>query len=308
MLDVIVKVLSFVLIILVGIGASRSGKFGEGADRLISRIVFNLTLPAAIVRAFQTAEFDPTLLGLIGLGFAANVIPFFLSLLVYRSYPREERIVQQANVTGLNIGCFGLAFVQAFFPASGVVATCLFDAGNSLMCTGGTWALMRALVLGTDYSSVRDRLRVFARTLLSSVPFDCYVILVVMGLLGVRLPSQAITLIEPIANANSFLSMFMLGLMIRFSVNGRRAVELVRILSWRLALSVILSLAALFVLPLDPGTRTVVAVLAWAPAASTGPLYTLWAGGDEGLAGMANALTVLTGVVVMTALVLLLGA
>lgn len=308
MLDVIVKVLSFVLIILVGIAASRSGKFGEGADRLISRIVFNLTLPAAIVRAFQTAEFDPALLGLIGLGFAANVVPFFLSLFVYRNHPRDERVVQQANVTGLNIGCFGLAFVQAFFPASGVVATCLFDAGNSLMCTGGTWALMRALVLGTDYSSVGDRMKVFARTLLSSVPFDCYVALVIMGLLDVRLPSQVITLIEPIANANSFLSMFMLGLMIRFSVNGRRAVELVRILSWRLALSVTLSLAALLVLPLDPATRTVVAVLAWAPAASTGPLYTLWAGGDEGLAGMANALTVLTGVVVMTALVLLLGA
>lgn len=308
MLDVIIKVLSFVLIILVGIAASRSGRFGEGADRLVSRIVFNLTLPAAIIRAFQTAEFDPALLGLIGLGFAANVIPFFLSLAVYRNYPQDERIVQQANVSGLNIGCFGLAFVQAFFPASGVVATCLFDAGNSLMCTGGAWALMRALVLGTDYSSLGDRLKVFARTLLTSVPFDCYVVLVAMGLLGLKLPSQVITLIEPIANANSFLSMFMLGLMIRFSVNGRKAVELARILGWRLALAVALSLSALFVLPLDPGARTVVAVLAWAPAASTGPLYTLWAGGDEGLAGMANALTVLMGVVVMTALVLLLGA
>lgn len=308
MLDVIIKVLSFVLIILVGIAASRSGRFGEGADRLVSRIVFNLTLPAAIIRAFQTAEFDPALLGLIGLGFAANVIPFFLSLVVYRNYPQDERIVQQANVSGLNIGCFGLAFVQAFFPASGVVATCLFDAGNSLMCTGGAWALMRALVLGTDYSSLGDRLKVFARTLLTSVPFDCYVVLVAMGLLGLKLPSQVITLIEPIANANSFLSMFMLGLMIRFSVNGRKAVELARILGWRLALAVALSLSALFVLPLDPGARTVVAVLAWAPAASTGPLYTLWAGGDEGLAGMANALTVLMGVVVMTALVLLLGA
>ncbi len=308
MLDVIIKVLSFVLIILVGIAASRSGTLGEGADRLVSKIVFNLTLPAAIIRAFQTAEFDPALLGLIGLGFAANVIPFFLSLVAYRNYPQDERIVQQANVSGLNIGCFGLAFVQAFFPASGVVATCLFDAGNSLMCTGGAWALMRALVLGTDYSSLRDRLKVFARTLFTSVPFDCYVVLVAMGLLGLSLPSQVITLIEPIANANSFLSMFMLGLMIRFSVNGRKAVELARILGWRLALAVVLSLSALFLLPLDAEVRTVVAVLAWAPAASTGPLYTLWAGGDEGLAGMANALTVLVGVVVMTALVLLLGA
>ena len=35
MLDVIVKVSSFVLIIVVGIAASRSGKFGEGGLRVI---------------------------------------------------------------------------------------------------------------------------------------------------------------------------------------------------------------------------------------------------------------------------------
>lgn len=307
MLDVIVKVSSFVLIILVGIAAARSGKFGQEADRLISKIVFNLTLPCAIVRAFQSAELEPALLGLIVVGFLANVIPFFASLLIYRRRPLEERIFQQANVCGLNIGCFALSFVQAFFPATGVVATCLFDAGNSLMGTGGTWALIRSLVLGTDHDRISDRLRVFARTLFSSVPFDCYVVLIVMGLAGARLPEQVITLISPIADANAFLSMFMIGLMIRFSVDGRKAVELARVLGWRLACSALLTIAALFVLPFDGIVRQVVIVLAWAPAASTGPLYTLWAGGDEGLAGMANALTVLIGVVIMTALVIMMG-
>lgn len=307
MLDVIVKVSSFVFIILVGIAAARSGKFGEGADRLISRIVFNLTLPCAIVRAFQSAELEPELLGLIVLGFLANVTPFLASYVVYRARPLEERIFQQANVCGLNIGCFALSFVQAFFPAAGVVATCLFDAGNSLMGTGGTWALIRSLVLGTNHDRLSDRLRVFARTLFSSVPFDCYVVLIVMGLAGARLPEQVITLISPIADANAFLSMFMIGLMIRFSVDGKRAVELARVLGWRLVCSALLTVAALFVLPFDGIVRQVVIVLAWAPAASTGPLYTLWAGGDEGLAGMANALTVLLGVVIMTALVIVMG-
>ncbi|QOY60126.1 AEC family transporter [Thermophilibacter immobilis] len=307
MLDVIVKVLSFVVIIFVGVGAARSSAFGDSAGRLVSRIVFNLTLPAAIVRAFQTTELEPALLGLIVLGFLANALPFFFSLIVYRKKPREERVIQQANVSGLNIGCFALSFVQAFFPVSGVVATCLFDAGNSLMSTGGTWALMRAVVLDADDTSTHERMGVFARTLFSSVPFDCYLVLIALGLGEVRLPPQFITLIDPIASANSFLSLFMIGLMIRFSLDGRKAVELVRLLGWRFAFATVLSLATVFVLPLDAGVRQVVAVLAWAPAASTGPLYTLWAGGDEGLAGMANALTVLVGIVVMTSLVLVMG-
>lgn len=307
MLDVIVKVSSFVLIICIGIGAARSGRFGEGASRLVSRIVFNLTLPCAIVRAFQTAELRPELLGLIVIGFLANIVPFLASYLAYRKDPLEERVFQQANVCGLNIGCFALSFVQAFFPASGVVATCLFDAGNSLMGTGGTWALIRSLVLGTDHDRLSDRLRVFARTLFSSVPFDCYVVLIAMGLAGARLPEQLITLIDPIASANSFLSMFMIGLMIRFSVDGRRARELARVLLWRLGCAALLTVAALYALPFDGVVRQVLIVLAWAPGASTGPLYTLWAGGDEGLAGMANALTVLIGVVAMTSLVIVMG-
>lgn len=307
MLDVIVKVSSFVLIIIVGIVAARTGKFGEGADRLISRIVFNLTLPCAIVRAFQSTELRPELLGLIVIGFLVNILPFVASYLAYRSRPLEERIFQQANVCGLNIGCFALSFVQAFFPASGVVATCLFDAGNSLMGTGGTWALIRSLVLGTDYQNSGDRLKVFARALFSSVPFDCYLVLIAMGLTGTHLPEQVITLIDPIANANSFLSMFMIGLMIRFSVDGKRARELARVLGWRLGCAALLTAAAVFVLPFDGIVRQVLIVLAWAPAASTGPLYTLWAGGDEGLAGMANALTVLLGVIIMTTLVIMMG-
>lgn len=307
MLDVIVKVSSFVLIILIGIVAARSGRFGDGASQLISRIVFNLTLPCAIVRAFQSAELTPGLLGLILLGFTMNIVPFLASYVIYRHRTRDELVFQQANVCGLNIGCFALSFVQAFFPASGVVATCLFDAGNSLMGTGGTWALIRSLVLGTDHDLLSDRLKVFARTLFSSVPFDCYVVLIAMGLAGARLPEQVITLIDPIANANSFLSMFMIGLMIRFSVDGKRAHELARVLGWRLGCAALLTAAAVFVLPFDGIVRQVLIVLAWAPAASTGPLYTLWAGGDEGLAGMANAMTVLLGVIIMTMLVIMMG-
>lgn len=306
MLAVLAKVASFVVIILIGVAAGHSGKFGEGADRLISKIVFNLTLPCAIIRAFEASELDRSLLPLIALGFVANALPFFLSLAAYANKSQEERVLQQSNVAGFNIGCFALAFVQAFFPAQGAVATCLFDAGNSLMCTGGTWALIRACVLGTDYQCFRDKAKVFARALFSSVAFDCYVVLIVMGLFGLRIPPVAITLIDPIANANSFLAMFMIGLMIRFTVNKAKVVELVRLLSWRFAFSTLLSLTALFLLPFDPVTRKVVAVLAWAPAPSMGPVYTLWAGGDKGLAGMANALTILAGII-MTSLVIILG-
>lgn len=307
MAQVLCKVFSFVLVILLGVVTARSGKLGKGADRLISKIVFNLTLPCAIIRAFESYDFNVSLLGLVGLGFAATVIPYFLSLFVYRNKPQQERIVQQLSVCGFNIGCFALAFVQAFFPAGCVVATCLFDAGNSLMGTGGTYALTQTLVLGNDDQSRGQKLKTFCKTLFSSMAFDSYIVLIAMGILGLKIPAEVITLIDPIANANAFLAMFMVGLMIRFSLTGKKVKELVRLLSWRVIFAIILSIIALKVLPFDPEVCKVICVLAWAPIGSTGPLYTLWAGGDVGLAGMANAISVVAGIAIMTVLVVVLG-
>ena len=223
MAQVLCKVFSFVLVILLGVVTARSGKLGKGADRLISKIVFNLTLPCAIIRAFESYDFNVSLLGLVGLGFAATVIPYFLSLFVYRNKPQQERIVQQLSVCGFNIGCFALAFVQAFFPAGCVVATCLFDAGNSLMGTGGTYALTQTLVLGNDDQSRGQKLKTFCKTLFSSMAFDSYIVLIAMGLLGLKIPTEVITLIDPIANANAFLAMFMVGLIDPLQPHGQES-------------------------------------------------------------------------------------
>lgn len=305
--DSVARASSLALSILVGALSARTGRLGKDAGKAISWVVFNLTLPAAIICAFQSTSIDPAQIGLVILGFLTSSLPLLLSALVYRSLPRGEKIVQLANVSGLNVGCFGLPFVQAFFSPAGVITACLFDVGNSLMCTGGTWALLRGTVLERG-GSAAGRLLEAARTLLSSTPLVCYALLIALALLGMRPPAPLVRLIDPLAKANSFLSMFMLGIMIKPSVTGRGMVELARLLAWRLGAALVLFLVVRHALPLAPEPREVLSVLAWAPAASTGPLYTLWAGGDEGVASLANALTVLVGLVAMTALALTGGA
>jgi predicted permease len=136
--EALLKVLSFAFVICIGIAFSKLGSLGDGAGRLISKVVFNLTLPCAIVSAFGSADFHAELLGLTALGFVVTAMQFFLSLLVYSNLDKREITYQLSNVTGYNIGCFALAFIQEFFPPSAVIAACLFDAGNALMGTGGT--------------------------------------------------------------------------------------------------------------------------------------------------------------------------
>ena len=119
--------------------------------------------------------------------------------------------------------------------------------------------------------------------------------------MGVTIPEQVVSFIEPISNANSFLAMFMLGLMVQFSLGKGKVFQLVRLLGLRFLFSAVMSIGAMTLLPFDPVTRMVIAVLLWSPMGALGPVYPLWAKGDVGLAGFANVITVAVGIVAMTA-------
>lgn len=300
----LISVVSFVFIILLGLAAARVGGIGRGADTLISRIVFRLTLPAAIINAFGSADFQPQLLLLVVAGFACTALPYLVALAVFRRAPAEDRAYYLLNVGGMNIGCFALPFIQALFPASGVVAACMFDAGNSIMSTGGSFALTKTL-LGQDHDE--HPVRTICRRLFSSTPFDCYVVLIALGIAGVRLPQVIIDLTAPIANANAFLSLFMLGLMVSVRLDARQAGKLARLLTVRVALCMLMTVAALAVLPFDATTRAVIACVMWGPAPSMSPVFTLWCGGDHGLSGLTGAITILIGIVAMAVILLMLG-
>ena len=301
----LLSVFSFVVIILLGIAAARFGVIGKDADRLISTIVFKLTLPATIIHAFGSTEVHPAMLGIVLIGFLCAALPYLAALLITRGMPAEDRPLFLFGAGGMNIGCFALPFIQALFPASCVVTVCLIDAGNSIVVTGGSFALTKALL---GKRGEEHRLRAMAKRLFSSVPFDCYFVLIAFVIAGVRVPEPVISFVEPIANANAFLSLFMLGLMTSTRVSAGKLDKLFGVLGLRAALCLALSLAALFLLPYDYLTRCVIATVIWAPMSALAPLYTLWCGGDHGLSGLAGTISIAIGIAAMLIIITCSGA
>ena len=181
-----------------------------------------------------------------------------------------------------------------------MVTACLIDAGNSIVVTGGSFALTKALLGGEDDP---HRLRTMLKRLFSSIPFDCYIVLVVLALAGIRIPSFLIEFVAPVANANPFLSLFMLGLMTSMHVNARKLNRLFEVLALRVGTSLVLSFAVWFFLPVDSLTRCVIATVIWAPMSALAPLYTLWCGGDHGLSGLAGTISIAIGITAMLVII-----
>ena len=155
-------------------------------------------------------------------------------------------------------------------------------------------------------SRVEHPVRFVAKRLFSSLPFDTYLLIIVLSVAGVRLPSELVAFTEPIANANSFLAMFMLGLMMSFSISHERMAKVARLVGLRAAFSVLLTCVIWLALPIDQTMRALLTLLVWSPASALAPMYTQMSGGDGGLAGFANALTIILGVIAATFIALTL--
>lgn len=298
----LVKVFAFVCIIAAGYIMGHNGKLGATPGTFLSKIVFTITLPCAVVHAFGAAEFSYGLLLLVPLGFTCAFGAYLVTLAITCRSKRGARVFYLLNSCGFNIGCFALPFVQAVFSPTMAVATCLFDAGNAFMMTGGSYALT-GLLAGAG--RIDHPARFIAKRLFSSLPFDTYLLIIVLAVLNVHLPDGLVMFTEPIANANSFLAMFMLGTMMSFSLSGEKLAQVARLLGLRFLFSVALTCMIWLALPVDAVLKAVLTLLVWGPASALAPMYTQLSGGDCGLAGFANAATIILGVVAATVVTVL---
>ena len=302
--NALLTVASLTAIIVLGFVMQRVFTLPQGFTDIISKIVFNITVPCAIFYAFAQSEFDSSLLLLVLVGFICCFIPWFVATLLSWREEYERRVLLMTNISGYNIGNFILPFAQAFFPSSTIVAVCLFDAGNSIMINGGIYPFS-SVILEKDKSH-KERVKLALKRLFKSVPFDLYVILVILAAAGVAIPHQLVVLVEPFAHANAFLAMLLIGLLVNFQVDTNKLGQLFRLVGLRFVLSTVLCIAVYCLLPFDDTMRLVMAAMLWAPAAGLGPVFTMWLKGDVGLAGFSNVITVVMGIIAMTVLALVL--
>lgn len=299
---VLLRALSFALMILAGILFRRFGIVPDDAGQAAKKITLCFTLPAAIITNFANIEtLDVSMLLLTVIGLAMNVIMIAVGILTCgRNADGPEKALHIMTYPGLNIGAFSLPFVQSFLPPIGSVAACMLDVGNSIMCTGVTYAFAAEY---TKSGGSRFSLRSFLKRLVSSVPLDTYVIMFTLTLLNIRLPDFAVTLIQPAAQANTFMAMFMLGLLFHLEIRREYLLKVGKILFFRNACACVFAFLLYRFLPFDLVIRQACVILCFSPLSAVSPAFTGMCGGDEGMASCANSLSILLSLAVMTALI-----
>jgi predicted permease len=300
MLTVFLNAFSLFLVILLGFFMKRIGLLGKADGNKISLIIINITLPAAIFVNLVDLIVKADLLLLIALGFLLNVLMIFVGFFASKGQNATERQFIMYSTSGYNIGNFSLPFVQSFFPLA-VPFLSMFDMGNSIMLAGGSNVLIEGLV---GKKAEVNPLKILVR-LFKSPPYTVYVVMLIVRLLKIDLPDPLVNFIQIPANANTFLSMFMIGLYLDLKMPKGAGKLMGKVLATRYLGGLIL--AGFFaILPLPHLVKLVLCLLSVAPIATFGVINSVLAGENEETVGITSSASFMISLVLMTGVVVLL--
>ena len=269
---------------------------------IISRIVLNIILPCAVISNFNNLKIYMSLLFLIFIGIICNLVTVGAGYLVALKKSDDEKAFNMINFSGYNIGCFAMPYVQSFLGPIGVVATCLFDAGNSLLCTGGTYSIASA-VAKTDGKTT---LSSFIKKVFSSIPLNTYIIMLIVSYFNFQIPKPIIMFTDTVGAGNGFLAMLMVGVGLELNLKRSQIGKIVQTLSIRYGISIIMAFIFFIFLPFSLEVRQVLAIIVFAPVSAVSIAFTEKCNGDVGLASAINSSSIIFSIIVMTSMLLIM--
>ncbi len=300
MFDVLTRAGCFISIIVLGYVLRKIDFFKEGDFTVLSKITLKITLPAAFISNFSGKELVPSMLFISLMALGAGILYMILGYVINIGKSKDEKAFGVLNLPGYNIGNFTIPFVQSFLGPVGVITTSLFDAGNAFICLGGAFGVASSIKGNGGFSLKRIFL-----ALSKSVAFLTCVTMMILGMLGITLPSPVVQLAEIVGGANAFVAMLMLGVGFKLSGEKSQIGTIVKILGVRYAVAFVLAFA-FYHLPMDLEARTALMILAFSPIGSAVPAFTEEMGGDSGLSSALNSISIICSIIFMLAILLIM--
>ena len=295
MIDVLIRAGCMIGLMLLGMLLRRVKLFGPDDHKVVSKIILNVTMPCMLVTSFSQYQLDLSLFSVILLGIGCNLI---LSGIGFLCAGRDwaGRAFNIINFSGFNIGCFLMPFAQTFFGPEGIVVACMFDAGNVMMCTGLTYGIASCVAP----SGERGSLKLLAKSLFSSTPFITYLVLLLMTCFKLSFPGPILDFASIAGNANTFLAMFMIGLVFEFKANRDNIFRVIRNVGVRYGVCAVLAVLFYFLLPFPLVVRQVLVLAVFSPLTVTAPIFTSKLHGDVSLSGALNSICIPVSVLFVT--------
>ncbi len=293
------KMISFVVIIILGYVIKKMGVIKEKDAVIISHLVLKVTLPAYLITAANGLTLSLSLLPFIFLAIGATFLVNLLAWTFNKNEPGKVRGIAMINASGYNLGLFLMPIVSGIFSKEAILYLIFFDIGNSLMVFGGNNALASAQVRKSNGSLAKQILN----HCLHSVPFIVYLILIVLSLFSLALPSAVIDIAAIPASANSFLCMALIGIKLNFNLDFSALKTVFKTLVAKYGANLTV-LAGFMLFPLPQEFKLIIALALVTPTPVISVIYSLGIDPDSNVPPVVATLSTLVSLGLMFALLI----
>ena len=282
-------------IILLGYFLKRTGILKESDGEVISRLIFNVTLPSIVINVFSTMIIDKKLLLVPIICFVYGLIMAVVALIVFKGKSRREKGMLTMLVPSFNIGLFAYPLVESIWGMEGLKYFGMFDMGNSFIVFAVCY------IIASIYSSNEGEINyknILSKTL-HSIPFLTYIIILTINLLGLSIPKPIIEITGILSKANMPLALLALGLYLSFSFKKAYLKNMAKIIALRYVIGFGVGILLYNLLPFDPMFKKTMLIGFILPISFTVIPYSVEFGYDTRFVGTVNNLTIVISFLLM---------
>lgn len=302
MLSILYRSSILIFIIVLGYLLKSFRLFSKERDFVtLSNIILYITLPAAILTNLNGLRFQTSLLLISIFGFLCNWMYVFIARKFGKDKNEQSFLV--LGINGYNIGNFSLPFISFFLEGIPILAVSLFDAGSAIMELSGNYAIAEGIQKEETSFSIAGLLK----KIVQSPPILAYILMVVLSLASINLPAVIVDIASIIGNANTFLAMFMIGVVLDLDFDRHRLSTLLKYMALRYVPALLLAVIISFI-PLIPNEIEYALILIlMAPVSGSATIFVGFLKMDVELAAQINSLSIISSVVLMSSYFVYLG-
>ncbi len=216
-------------LILTGYFCKRISLVTEKDGEIISRLILNITLPALVLVTFSSIDISLSLSLLPFLCIISGLLISGMAFFIFKNSPAPFKGILMASSCGFNIGLFAYPLIEGIFGVEGLQYIAMFDMGNAVLIFGLSYSYACYYAPGAAAVNYRE----IAARLLKFFPLLSYLLALGISISGLQLPVLISGFLAPIAGANSFLALFLLGVYLNFTLSPKHWQYILKLLSLR---------------------------------------------------------------------------
>lgn len=276
-------------IILIGYAAKRMNLIKEQDGDSISRIIFNLTLPALVINTFSTIKITGSLVLLPLIVILYSFLVTFLGIFVFKKETPQNRGALSMTSVGFNIGLFAYPLIEALWGKEGLKYFGMLDMGNAFVIFGLCFFLASYHTSGGSKVNIKAMIK----KMLRSVPLLAYLLTLILNLAGLSYPKIVLNLTDVLSRANMPLSLLVLGIFLSFRFEKSYIKSMIRYLFLRYGAGLTTGILLYFILPFEPLFRNTVLIGLTLPISMTNITYAVEFKFDKKLVGALTNITII---------------